>query len=46
MKINYEATPYRFEFTEDTGLKWLTYVGAVVHEAAAELGREVTLSRY
>ncbi|MFN2242879.1 MAG: hypothetical protein ACK2U2_11370, partial [Anaerolineae bacterium] len=46
MKINYEATPYRFEFTEDTGLKWLTYVATVVQEPAAEMGRQVTLSRY
>jgi 1-acyl-sn-glycerol-3-phosphate acyltransferase len=46
MKINYEATPYRFEFAEDTGLKWLTYVATVVQEPAAEMGRQVTLSRY
>ena len=46
MKINYEATPYRFEFTEDTGLKWLTYVATVVQEPAAEMGRQPTLSRY
>jgi 1-acyl-sn-glycerol-3-phosphate acyltransferase len=46
MKINYEATPYRFEFGEDTGLKWLTYLAAPVQEAAAQKGREVTLSRF
>jgi hypothetical protein len=46
MKINYEATPYRFEFSEDTGLKWLTYLAAPVQKAAAKLGREVTLSRF
>jgi hypothetical protein len=46
MKINYEATPYRFEFGEDTGLKWLTYMAAPVQEAAAMQGREVTLSRF
>ena len=46
MKINYEATPYRFEFTEDSGLKWLTYVATVVQEAAGEMGRQPTLSRY
>jgi 1-acyl-sn-glycerol-3-phosphate acyltransferase len=46
MKINYEATPYRFEFTQDSGLKWLTYLGAAIPDAAAKLGREVTLSRF
>jgi len=45
MKINYEATPYRFDFTQDSGLKWLTYLAAVTPEAAAKLGRKVTLSR-
>jgi len=46
LKINYEATPYRFEFTADSGLKWLTYIATVVKEAAAKKGREVTLSRF
>jgi hypothetical protein len=46
MKINYEATPYRFEFTEDSGLKWLTYGGTLIQAATAEASREVTLSRF
>ncbi len=46
MKINYEATPYRFEFTEDSGLKWLTYAATVIQEAAARGGRGVTVSRF
>jgi hypothetical protein len=44
MKINYEATPYRFEFAQDTGLKWLTYGATFIQEATAKAGREVTLS--
>jgi 1-acyl-sn-glycerol-3-phosphate acyltransferase len=46
MKVNYEATPYRFEFTEDSGLKWLTYAGTLVQEAAGRDGHQVTVSRY
>ncbi len=46
MKINYEATPYRFEFTEDSGLKWLTYLATMVQQPALGVGRQVTLSRY
>lgn len=44
MKINYEATPYRFEFTEDSGLKWLTYAATEIQPVAAQEGRQVTLS--
>jgi 1-acyl-sn-glycerol-3-phosphate acyltransferase len=46
MKINYEATPYRFEFSQDSGLKWLAYVGTLVQQVAAKSGRQVTLSRF
>jgi hypothetical protein len=45
-RINYGLTPYRFQFTQDSGLKWLTYVATVVQEAASEMGRQPTLSRY
>jgi 1-acyl-sn-glycerol-3-phosphate acyltransferase len=46
MRINYGLTPYRFMFTQDTGLKWLTYAGTLAQQAAAREGRKVTMSPF
>jgi 1-acyl-sn-glycerol-3-phosphate acyltransferase len=46
MKINYLFTPYRFQFSQDSGLKWLTYAGTLAQQAAAKEGRTVTLSPF
>jgi 1-acyl-sn-glycerol-3-phosphate acyltransferase len=46
MRINYGVTPYRFQFTQDSGLKWLTYAATLAQEAAAKEGRTVTASPF
>jgi 1-acyl-sn-glycerol-3-phosphate acyltransferase len=46
MKINYEATQYRFQFSQDSGLKWLTYAATLARQAAAHEGRQVTASPF
>jgi 1-acyl-sn-glycerol-3-phosphate acyltransferase len=45
-RINYGLTPYRFQFTQDSGLKWLTYVATVAQQVAAKEGRKVTMSPF
>jgi 1-acyl-sn-glycerol-3-phosphate acyltransferase len=45
-RINYGLTPYRFVFTQDSGLKWLTYVATVAEQVAAREGRKVTMSPF
>jgi hypothetical protein len=46
MRINYGLTPYRFQFTQDSGLKWLTYAATLAQEAGAKEGRQVTASPF
>lgn len=45
-RINYGVTPYRFLFTQDSGLKWLTYVATMTQHVAAREGRRVTMSPF
>jgi hypothetical protein len=45
-RINYGVTPYRFIFTQDSGLKWLTYVATVAQQVAARDGRKITMSPF
>jgi hypothetical protein len=46
MRVNYGLTPYRFQFTRDTGLKWLAYVATLAQQVAAKEGRKVTMSPF
>ena len=46
MRINYGLTPYRFVFTQDSGLKWLAYVATVAEQIAARDGRKITMSPF
>ncbi len=45
-RLNYGLTPYRFVFTQDSGLKWLTYVATLAEQVAARDGRKVTMSPF
>jgi hypothetical protein len=45
-RLNYGLTPYRFVFTQDSGLKWLTYVVTAAEEIAASDGRKLTMSPF
>ena len=45
-RINYGVTPYRFIFTQDSGLKWLTYVATMAQQVAARDGRKITMSPF
>ncbi|NIV33499.1 MAG: hypothetical protein GWN58_29835 [Anaerolineae bacterium] len=45
-RINYGLTPYRFQFTQDSGLKWLAYVATAAQQVAAKEGRKVTMSPF
>jgi 1-acyl-sn-glycerol-3-phosphate acyltransferase len=45
-RINYGLTPYRFVFTQDSGLKWLTYVATLAGQVAARDGRKITMSPF
>ncbi|MFN2291822.1 MAG: lysophospholipid acyltransferase family protein [Anaerolineae bacterium] len=45
-RLNYGLTPYRFVFTQDSGLKWLTYVVTAAEQITGRDGRKLTMSPF